>query len=677
MKLRFWLLAGFALLSAFVWASAAPVLEPPDYQSLLSQIAEFFAGLLSPKGFPARWHCGHWTSFHGWLYIASDLLIWAAYFVIPFLLIRFIRQRRDVPFDRMFWMFGLFILACGTTHLLDALIFWVPVYRLSGFVRLITAVASWGTVLALIEILPRALLLRTPTELNRIVETRTAELAAANQQLQEVAEQLLRRNAEFTTLADVIPQLTWMAEPDGHIFWYNQRWYDYTGTTLAQMQGWGWKTVHHPEHLAAVVARWNQYLVAGEPWEDTFPLRHHSGEYRWFLSRAQPVRNEAGQITRWFGTNTDVTDMRQLQQQVQHSETQYRVLMDSIPQLVWTANAAGELSYCDGRTTEYTGVAGADCCGRPWQTLLHPTDGPAAAAHWQQTQHVGGHFEGEYRLRSATGEYRWFLVQARQLDTAAQPAATQWFGTCTDIHEQHLLREALQVQNNELARTNRDLDTFVYAASHDLKQPAQNLAGLFEELRRSATFHDPDADQLLQMLDGSVEQLLATIESLTEVVQVQRQHGQLPPEPVQLQPLVEETLRLAQDVFRTPATWELDFAAVSAVVFVRANLRSILYNLLGNALKYSDPARPLHIRVCTELHSGAPVLLVQDNGLGLDLERHGHEMFQLFRRFHDHVPGSGVGLYLVQRLVEQAGGRLEVESQLGRGSTFRVFLHAG
>jgi len=675
MKQRYWLLAGILLLAISGWATPPPPASAAS-QSLGSQAAEFFALLLSPAGFPARWHCGHWTSFHGWLYIVSDLFIWAAYFVIPFLLVNFIRQRRDVPFDRMFWMFGLFIFACGATHLLDALIFWVPLYRLSGLVRLITAVASWGTVLALMEVLPRALLLRTPGELDGIVRERTAELAAANEQLREVAEQLERRNSDFTTLANAIPQLAWMAEADGHIFWYNQRWYDYTGTNLDQMQGWGWAKVHHAEHIDSVTERWKHHLAIGKPWEDMFPLRRHDGEYRWFLSRAQPVRDEAGRIMRWFGTNTDVTDMQQLQEQIQRSEVQYRVLMESIPQLVWTATGTGELSYCDGRTAEYCGLPAGELRGRSWLSLLPPDDQPGAEAHWQQAQHADGHFEGEFRLRRASGEYRWFLVQARRLDLQAGPAAAQWFGTCTDIHEQHALREALQVQNTELARTNRDLDTFVYAASHDLKQPVQNLAGLFDELKRSATFHDPETQLMEGMVDEALGQLQDTIQALTEVVQVQRRTEQLPPEPVQLQPLVEEVIRLVQDMGSAPPTWELDFSAISAVVFVRTNLRSVLYNLLSNAVKYADPSRPSHIAVRTELHDGVPVLLVQDNGLGLNLDRHGNELFQLFRRFHDHVPGSGVGLYLVQRLVEQAGGRLKVESEVGKGSTFRIYLHA-
>lgn len=116
--------------------------------------------------------------------------------------------------------------------------------------------------------------------------------------------------AAFHTLANSIPQLAWMAQPDGSIFWYNQRWYDYTGTTIDEMTGWGWKSVHHPDHVDRVSAKFSEVFATGEPWEDLFPIRSHRGEYRWFLSRALPIRDENGKIQRWFGTNTDVTDQK-------------------------------------------------------------------------------------------------------------------------------------------------------------------------------------------------------------------------------------------------------------------------------------------------------------------------------------------------------------------------------
>ncbi|MEG4321643.1 MULTISPECIES: PAS domain S-box protein [unclassified Microcoleus] len=112
----------------------------------------------------------------------------------------------------------------------------------------------------------------------------------------------------FRALADNIAQLAWMTDPTGWIFWYNQRWFDYTGTTLEAMQGLGWQQVHHPEHLDRVMAKFNGCIDREELWEDTFPLRGKDGSYRWFLSRAVPVRDDRGKVLRWCGTNTDITD---------------------------------------------------------------------------------------------------------------------------------------------------------------------------------------------------------------------------------------------------------------------------------------------------------------------------------------------------------------------------------
>ncbi|WP_315788849.1 PAS domain S-box protein [Fischerella sp. JS2] len=129
--------------------------------------------------------------------------------------------------------------------------------------------------------------------------------------------ELQESEARFRTLADNISQFAWMADENGWIFWYNQRWFDYTGTTLAEMEGWGWQKVHHPDHVEGVVEKFRHCVETGETWEDTFPLRGKDGQYRWFLSRAVPVLDEQGKVLRWFGTNTDITDRQQLLQQEQ------------------------------------------------------------------------------------------------------------------------------------------------------------------------------------------------------------------------------------------------------------------------------------------------------------------------------------------------------------------------
>jgi PAS domain S-box-containing protein len=135
------------------------------------------------------------------------------------------------------------------------------------------------------------------------------------------SEQELRESEErFRIMADSIPQLAWMARPDGQVFWYNRRWYEYTGTTPEQMEGRGWQSVHDPAELPGVLAKFKAALTAGEPWEDTFPLRRHDGAMRWHLSRALPVRDAQNRVVRWFGTNTDITEQRQTEEALREAK---------------------------------------------------------------------------------------------------------------------------------------------------------------------------------------------------------------------------------------------------------------------------------------------------------------------------------------------------------------------
>ena len=236
---------------------------------------------------------------------------------------------------------------------------------------------------------------------------------------------------------------------------------------------------------------------------------------------------------------------------------------------------------------------------------------------------------------------------------------------------------AIEARNQQLARTNQDLDNFVYAASHDLKQPVNNLRGLFDELRRSATFHDPEETVVLRMFDESLTTLVTTLTDLAAVVQEQRQPHEQPAEPVAFANLAAEVLHvLRPQVQATQARIETNFSALPELHYVRGHLRTILLNLVGNALKYRHRDRPAHVLVRAYRAAGGPVLEVGDNGLGMNLDRDGDELFHLFRRFHPQVcEGTGVGLFLVNRLVQAAGGHIEVESQEGHGTTFRVHLH--
>ncbi|MGY2132601.1 sensor histidine kinase [Hymenobacter sp. HD11105] len=296
--------------------------------------------------------------------------------------------------------------------------------------------------------------------------------------------------------------------------------------------------------------------------------------------------------------------------------------------------------------------------------------------------------EISYSLRCKDGATLPVLMNAVLLrDTDNQPLLVRV--TLFDItdrrkYEQELLRakaqaeeqrELLQRQNEQLTRINADLDSFVYTASHDLKQPIHNMAGLFAEIKHSATFHDPTAAGMLTMFDQALQQILSTIEGLTEVVQQQRRLELTPVEAVELLPFVQEVIRsLKLADGQQQSIFTFDFSAAPSIRMARSGLQSILYNLLSNALKYAAPGRPLRVKVSSKMLNNMLVLSVQDNGRGIDLERYGDQLFQLFRRFHPEVEGLGMGLYLVNRLVHQAGGKIEVNSTEGEGTSFDLHL---
>ena len=281
-------------------------------------------------------------------------------------------------------------------------------------------------------------------------------------------------------------------------------------------------------------------------------------------------------------------------------------------------------------------------------------------------------------LRDSQGHITGVATVA--IDVSEQVAARQFLAQVNE--ELSAANEAVHARNAELAaanqqltRTNQDLDNFVYAASHDLKQPVNNLAGLFEELRNTATFAEPEeANLLIPMVEDSLHQLATTIDDLAAVGQAQCQPNQ-PVETVDLVEVTQEVLQTLQpQVLSARARITFDFEARPAISYPRANLRTILLNLLGNSLKYADPARRCRVHLSLWLEEGRPVLLVEDNGLGFDVQRHRNELFHLFRRFHDHTEGTGVGLYLINRIVQSNGGRVEVESEVGVGTTFRLYL---
>ncbi len=222
----------------------------------------------------------------------------------------------------------------------------------------------------------------------------------------------------------------------------------------------------------------------------------------------QPLYDAKGQTQGILGFGIDVTEQVRARQQttalqveLRGRDEQFRFLAESIPQIVWTATADGEVDYFNQQLWDATGLHPSESLGTvAWLKLLHPDDQQRSQAAWEEAARTGGKYEIEYRFVSRLGGYRWFLGRAEPLRNTAGEVI-KWFGSCTDIDDFKQAQQHLQTQNAQLIRINQDLDNFVYTASHDLRQPIYNMAGIFEELTRTTHFQDPDTVELIAMFE--------------------------------------------------------------------------------------------------------------------------------------------------------------------------------
>lgn len=236
-----------------------------------------------------------------------------------------------------------------------------------------------------------------------------------------------------------------------------------------------------------------------------------------------------------------------------------------------------------------------------------------------------------------------------------------------------LTNEELSGKNDELQRINNDLDNFVYTASHDLKSPIANMEGLVTLLRDilQGKLNTEDMD-LLDMVQNSINKLKGTIADLAEITKVQKEL-QAAVEPLSFEHVLQDiTTDLESTMKDSGAVLSADLQ-VKNILYARKNLRSIIYNLVSNAIKYKSPDRRPEINLRTYEDGQYVILEVQDNGLGIKKEQQ-HKLFTMFKRLHTHVEGTGIGLYIVKRIIENNGGKIEVRSELDKGTTFKVYF---
>src|SRR5580704_10586015 len=250
-------------------------------------------------------------------------------------------------------------------------------------------------------------------------------------------------------VVDRIPAFTWSAHPDGSVEFVNQRWREYAGLSLEQSQGWGWQVAIHPEDLPALMQRWGELLISGEPGDIEARMRRHDGVFRWFLIRFEPYRDETGKIVMWYGVSTDIEALKQTEEKLRQDERELRQITDAIPQTIIVQDTSGLPIHANRATLAYAGLTADDVTSPNFrEKIFHPEDLERFRIERKAALAQGLPFEFEHRALGKDGQYRWFLIQYNPFrDERGQ--ITRWYATGTDIDDR--VRAEQRTRNENLA----------------------------------------------------------------------------------------------------------------------------------------------------------------------------------------------------------------------------------
>jgi PAS domain S-box-containing protein len=504
--------------------------------------------------------------------------------------------------------------------------------------------------------------------------------------LSQRAEDARRESeAQFRTLANAIPQLCWMANADGWIFWYNRRWYEYTGTTPEQMEGWGWKSVHDPDALPRVLERWNASIATGEPFDMVFPLRGADGTFHPFLTRIMPVRDREGKVVQWFGTNTDITEQQATETALRQASEQRRLALEAAELGSWDYRFQTGDVFWDERCRNMFGFDSGDRIGFDEAVArIHPEDRAAVEDALKQAiaGSGGGVFHREYRVVWSDESVHWVAAHGRAhvASEDANQGDGRFVGVVMDItgrKEAELeirllntqLEQRVRERTAELETANKELEAFSYSVSHDLRAPLRGIDGWSLALAEDyAGQLDPRAQEYLDRVRSETQRMGLLIDDMLQLSRVSR--TKLESTPVDLSGIAR---RVAGGLTEANPGRRIEFAIEPGLTAPGdPRLMEIaLTNLLSNAVKFTAPREPARIEFGRTSHGGDQAFFVRDNGVGFDMAYAG-VLFGAFQRLHkaSEFPGTGIGLAIVQRVIHRHRGRVWAEAQPDRGAAF-------
>ncbi|HZE84804.1 MAG TPA: ATP-binding protein [Puia sp.] len=630
----------------------------------MKDISDFFRKLFDGSDWPPRWHCGKWTEFHGWLYIISDLLIWSAYFAIPVVIMKYLSKKHNPQFIKLYFLFAAFILACGATHFLDAVAFWLPLYRLNALVRLITGILSWATVFFIVRYLPLAASLRTQNELESEIEQRIQaedKVRILNEELEE------KVSAKTIELAGIFERIT-----DGFLILDKNFVYTYANKKIGEMTG-----LPCPSLIGKNI--WEVFPEAvGSPTFKAFhramseQVYYHNIDYfqpldLWYENHIYPSGDGLSVFVR------DITEQKKAEIKIRESEKIYKTIASSIPgSVICLFDHDYRYLLIEGDMLEKLGYRKENLLDRKAVDVLPPGRFAEVKNDFERV-FAGLSFTTETRMNGYDVVTRFvplkdengmvYSAMAVVIDVTELKSA--------QLHIQELnigLENKVAERTEQLAIVNQELEAFTYSVSHDLRAPLRIIDGFADILTTDyAEKLDGEGKRTLGVITSNARRMGQLIDDLLNLSRLGRQ--EIATVPVNMSRLVRsviaEQLQSFDKVLDIPVTDLLPASCDSSLI------HQVWANLISNAIKYSARRENPEIQVGSYQTGTEIIYSVKDNGVGFDM-KYSAKLFGVFQRLHKitEFEGTGVGLALVQRIVAKHGGRVWAASEVGKGSTF-------
>jgi PAS domain S-box-containing protein len=507
----------------------------------------------------------------------------------------------------------------------------------------------------------------------------------------EVALKARAAEQELRQTVETVPALIARYRPDGFMDFRNRNWREYTGLSQENSEGRQWGSALHPDDEEMVERAWREHIESREPFELEQRLRRADGAYRWHRVRRVPLRNETGEVVKWYAIAFDVDDGRRTEDALRESEAnlaearhELQLIIDTVPVLVLRHRADGIIDYVNEVGRVYSGLTTTK-----WNTrtsiITHPDDIPRLEAAWDAALVTGESFESEVRLRRADGEYRWFVTRRVPLRRDGEVIA--WYAATYDIEdrkraESELFESERRFREAQIALAHASrvvtMGQLTASIAHEVNQPLAALLTNAETALRWLSRPSPDLEKAVP----SIERVVNDGRRAADIVSRIRDFSKKAPvrqESLEVNEAILEVIgltRAAMSDDKVSAKMQLA-AGLPRVLGDRVQFQQVMLNLIMNAIEalgeVNKGSRELSITT-SEDELGGVLVAVSDSGLGLPQSN----PEQIFDAFYTTKPsGLGLGLSICRSIVEAHGGRLWAGLNEPRGATFCVKLPIG